>query len=189
MIEKVSFDNQTEDEALLNDVGENTEDNGLDVTMDEIIELAAELAISFKCKDPVYAENFKRRYITINKMVLTFIGFNKALRSVSIQSLPPEYALGGGIATLILTAIFIPTGEPKERVKAQPAPPGSSRPKPVKPEENKHDESNPVLEPVASQASEKKVNTVSKEDMEKFFSILNEKKDEGGEKDDVSNNG
>jgi len=183
MIEKIEFDNSTS-ENLINEQPQvdniQPEDEGLDLTADEILEIAADLAASYRCKDPYYAEQFKARYISINKLVLTIVGFNKALRSVSIQSLPPEYALVLGFGVMIGTAFFLPTGEPKSPPKKQPAPSGANRP-PKKKEEPKPQV---LTEPKGDEVSKEskpteqdKISEVSSEEMDKFLSILNEEGD------------
>jgi len=62
MIEKIEFDNNT-GENLINEQSQvdniQPEDEGLDLTADEILEIAADLAASYRCKDPYYAEQFK----------------------------------------------------------------------------------------------------------------------------------
>lgn len=117
----VSF-NQLEDAELMNDqiqgnfqqgVPEEQQTVGLDLTADEIIEVTAEFFASFKCKTYEGREEFKRRYITTNKLVLTLIGFNEALRQIPVKQLPPQYALFIGFAVLIVSGIFIKVDESK----------------------------------------------------------------------------
>lgn len=186
MIEKVEIENTEEMKDIVPVQEEASEDvEMLDLTVDEVVELAAELVSSFRCKSEEAAENFKKKYITINKLVLTIIGFNKALRSVSIQNLPPEYALIGGFGCLVVTGIFLPTGEPKKPVKAQPAPQKAYR-KPEPKDVEKKVEEKKLEEKKEEKVKEPKIEEIDEETMKKFYNVLKERE---AAQNDVSSNG
>ena len=81
------------------------------LSTDELLEVVAELVATFKCKTNEGREAFKSKYLAINRLALTLIGFDKALRKLPAVALKPEYAVYGGLAIMVTTAIFIKVDE------------------------------------------------------------------------------
>lgn len=87
-----------------------TQEGGIDLTTEEIVQLAAGVASWIKCRNvsPEVREEFERRYIMYTTTVLKLIGFDGALRKLPIKMLSPEYTVALGVAILIGFAIFLP---------------------------------------------------------------------------------
>lgn len=78
------------------------------INVDELIELIGELIGSMKyAKDPEAKRIFVERYATINRIILTLIGFERALRKMPAIQLKPEITVAIGFGSLIATGFFI----------------------------------------------------------------------------------
>lgn len=86
------------------------QEGGIDLTTEEIVQLAAGVASWIKCRNasPEAREEFERRYVMYTTTVLKLIGFDSALRKLPIKMLSPEYTVALGVAILIGFAIFLP---------------------------------------------------------------------------------
>lgn len=90
------------------------EDEGykLDLTTEELVGLAAEVAGYIRCRklDEERRKQFVERYKFIATTSLKLIGFDSALQKVPIRMLQPEQTLVLGIGILIALAFILPTG-------------------------------------------------------------------------------
>jgi hypothetical protein len=141
------------------------------INIDELIDLIAELVSSFRYKTPEGRRMFKERYGTINRIILTLIGFDKALRKLPAMSLKPEYTVLIGLASLGVTAFFIKVDESPYLPKPQPM-------QQINKQEQVED-----LSPLAKEVLNKiqKNEEISQEEIQKFVEVAEEAEKEGSE--------
>jgi hypothetical protein len=103
-----------EEQPLLAQPKPEEEDEGykLDLTTEELVALAAEVAGYIRCRklDEETRKQFVERYKFVATTSLKLIGFDSALQKVPIKMLQPEQTLILGVGILIALAFFLPTG-------------------------------------------------------------------------------
>jgi len=103
-----------EEQPLLVQPKPEEEDEGykLDLTTEELVALAAEVAGYIRCRklDEETRKQFVERYKFVATTSLKLIGFDSALQKVPIKMLQPEQTLILGVGILIALAFFLPTG-------------------------------------------------------------------------------
>jgi len=103
-----------EEQPLVEEVKPEEEDEGykLDLTTEELVGLAAEVAGYIRCRklDEEIRKQFVERYKFVATTSLKLIGFDSALQKVPIRMLQPEQTLILGVGILIALAFLLPTG-------------------------------------------------------------------------------
>jgi len=103
-----------EEQSLLTEPKPEEEDEGykLDLTTEELVGLAAEVAGYIRCRklDEETRRQFVERYKFVATTSLKLIGFDSALQKVPIRMLQPEQTLILGVGILIALAFLLPTG-------------------------------------------------------------------------------
>lgn len=117
MITKVTTVSVNEDlleDQPLSERTKSEEDEGykLDLTTEELVGLAAEVAGYIRCRklDEETRKRFVERYKFVATTSLKLIGFDSALQKVPIKMLQPEQTLILGVVILIALAFILPTG-------------------------------------------------------------------------------
>lgn len=144
MIKTVVTEDNVQSDALTDEMlppvippEEPSNEQTLNLNTDELLEVVAEVLSTFKCKTPEGRELFKTRYLSINRLVLSLIGFDKALRKLPAMALKPEYAVLAGAAVMVTTALFIKVDESQFISKSQSK--GTEKTKSISEKETKTD--------------------------------------------------
>lgn len=159
---------ENEDEGEENDLLKN-------INVDELLELVADLVASMKYSKSYEArESFKEKYLTINRLILTLIGFDKALRKLPAVQMKPEVTIAIGLGALAATAFFIKSDVPVKT--EQPKPQANNLLQQMKLEEERKKQQEEAFAKQVEQKIEKE-QALSEEEIQKFIEAAEEAKE------------